>query len=86
MNNLETIGLNIKWYRYQRRLTQENLAKKIQFKIAFVSSIENGKANVTISTVESIANGLNVKLIDLLNEETANQAKKLPNRLIALMG
>ena len=29
MNNLETIGLNIKWYRYQIRLTQENLAKKI---------------------------------------------------------
>lgn len=25
MNNLETIGLNIKWYRYQRRLTQEKL-------------------------------------------------------------
>ena len=30
--------------------------------------------------ISSIANGLNVKLIDLLNEETANQAKKLPNR------
>ena len=43
MNNLETIGLNIKWYRYQRRLTQEKLAKKIQFKVAFASSIENGK-------------------------------------------
>lgn len=84
MNNLEIIGLNIKWYRYQRRLTQGKLAKKIQFKVAFISIIENGKANATISTLESIANGLDVKLIDLLNEKTAEKAKKLPNKFYHL--
>ncbi len=33
----QIIGLNVKWYRYQNHLTQEQYANKIKFKVAYVS-------------------------------------------------
>ena len=81
MKGMELVGLNTKYYRYQQRLTQEQYANKTKFKIAYISTIETGDANLTCKNIDSIAESLGIKPADLFNEETAKLAKKLPPRV-----
>ncbi len=81
MDSMELVGLNIKWYRYQMNLTQEQFAEKSGFKMAYLSTIETGHANLTCRNIDIIAKTLKIKPIKLLDEETANLAKKLPPRV-----
>ena len=46
MTAMELVGLNTKWYRYQNKFTQEQFANKTKFKMAYISTIENGDANL----------------------------------------
>lgn len=79
--SMQLIGLNTKWYRYQNNITQEKLAEKTKFKVAYISLIECGRANTTCSNIDIIAKALNIRQSDLFNEQTANKAKLLPNRI-----
>ena len=81
MKSMELVGLNTKYYRYQQRLTQEQYANKTKFKIAYISTIETGDANLTCKNIDSIAESLGIKPADLFNEETAKLDKKLPPRV-----
>ena len=81
MTSMELIGLNTKWYRYQNNLTQEQYANKTKFKMAYISVIETGNANLTCKNIDFIAKSFKVKHEALFNEETAKLAKKLPVRV-----
>lgn len=81
MNSMKLIGLNTKWYRYQKNLTQEQFANKTKFKMAYISTIENGDANLTCKNIDSIALALDIKTNQLFDEKTAQLAKKLPKRV-----
>lgn len=81
MTSMELIGLNMKWYRYQNNLTQEDFANKTKFKMAYISTIETGDANLTCKNIDNIAKALNVKQYLLFCEDTARKAKKLPRRV-----
>lgn len=81
MESMQLIGLNTKWYRYQNKWTQETFAEKTNFKMAYLSSIETGRANLTCKNIDTIANALNIKQELLFNEETAILAKSLPKRV-----
>lgn len=81
MNTQQLLGLNTKWYRYQKRITQEKFAEKTKFKMAYISFIECGHANLTCSSIDIIAKTLNIEVADLFNKETAKKAKKLPARV-----
>ena len=81
MNSMELIGLNTKWYRYQNNLIQEQFANKTKFKMAYISTIENGDANLTCKNIDLIAQSFSIKPELLLKEETANKAKALPKRV-----
>ena len=81
MTSMELVGLNTKWYRYQNGWTQETFAEKADFKMAYLSTIENGDANLTCKNIDIIATALNVKPELLFNEETALKAKDLPKRV-----
>lgn len=78
MSSMELVGLNTKWFRYQHKITQEQFANKTRFKMAYISTIENGDANLTCKNIDCIAKAFNIKPILLFNEETA---KKLKNFL-----
>lgn len=78
---MELVGLNTKWYRYQNDLTQEDYANKTKFKMAYISIIETGNANLTLKNIDFIAKSFNIKPIQLFDEETAKKAKKLPIRV-----
>lgn len=81
MNLREIVGLNTKWYRYQNHYTQEKFAEIANFKMAYISIVENGEANLTLNNIEIIAKALNVEPELLFNKETAKQAKILPKRI-----
>ncbi len=81
MTSMELVGLNTKWYRYQNNMTQEQYANKTKFKMVYISTIENGDANLTCKSIDFIAQSFNIKAKDLFNEKTALKAKKLPMRV-----
>ena len=66
------IGLNVKVERTIKRLTQEQLAELIEVHENYIGRIETGKQNVTIKTLNRIANALNIKLTRLLEDKTEN--------------
>ncbi len=81
MNAAELVGLNTKWYRYQNGWTQERLAEKTGFKMAYISTIETGNANLTCKSLDSLAKALDVDCSALLEENTARRAQKIPKRV-----
>lgn len=81
MTSLELVGFNTKWYRYQLQMTQEQFASITTFKMAYISTIENGTANLTLKNIDIIAKSLSINPAFLFNEETAKKAKLLPKRV-----
>jgi len=59
---------NVKYYRKQRKLSQEKLAELSDISVNYVGSIERNSRKVTIDTIEKIAHGLEISAIDLLTE------------------
>ena len=75
------LGLNLKWYRYQMKLTQEKFAIKYDISLSYLSRMERGTENLTCKSIDYLCKILKVKPSDLLNEETAEKAKHLPVRI-----
>lgn len=81
MDILKIVGLNVKYYRYLKHWTQEDLSNNCDFKISYISLIERCEANMTLKSIEYLAKILGVSPDKLLVEETAKKAQKLPNRV-----
>lgn len=75
MNILASLGKRIQIVREKEGLTQEQLEDKTGVNTKYISAIERGQKNVTIKTLEKIANGLNVELYELflLSEEIGSE-------------
>lgn len=74
----KVLGFNVKYYRYIRNLTQEQLAEDCSLSPRYISDIENGKGNVAIDTLEKISDSLNIEPYILLKEQ---DHKTLPKRV-----
>lgn len=60
----------IKTYRKKQGLTQTDLANRAELNIRQIQKIENGEAqteNVTLKTMQAIAQALNAKIDDLIS-------------------
>lgn len=68
MKELKIIGNNIVKYRKKKNLTQEDLCGLAQIDRSYLSELENGKMNVTIKSLVTIANALKCELKDLILE------------------
>lgn len=66
MKELKTIGNNIVKLRKEQKLTQEDLCGLAEIDRSYLSEIENGKANVTIKSLVSIAKALNCDVQNLI--------------------
>ena len=69
MKELEVIGKNIVRLRKERKLTQEDLCGLTQMDRSHLSEIENGKMNVTVKSLVTIAQAMDCKLADLVLEK-----------------
>lgn len=58
-------GELIRYYRKQRKLTQDELAKKCGTSAAMIRQYELGKRNPKIDTIDKIAQALNIHIADI---------------------
>ena len=62
MDIIKTFGENIKKYRNELGLSQEELAEKSGLHRTYISSIERFQRNVSLENVQRIADALNVEV------------------------
>lgn len=60
------LGENLKRIRTKKGITQIEIAKDLGADRSFVSNIENGKTNPTLSTIANLAKALDVPVNELL--------------------
>ena len=60
------LGENLKKIRTKKNITQIEIAKTLGVDRSFVSNIENGKNNPTLSTITSLAKALGISTNELL--------------------
>jgi transcriptional regulator with XRE-family HTH domain len=65
-NESAKLGLNLKKIRTKKAISQGDIARELGVSRGFVSTIENGKTNPTLSTITKIAKALNVSTNELL--------------------
>ncbi|WP_322034419.1 helix-turn-helix transcriptional regulator [Burkholderia sp. BCC1970] len=75
-NLLQRIQRNIKLYRERAGLTQRQVAERLDTDRNWVSTIEAGRANITLKTIEKFAAALETTPVELL----AKVAEDLDNR------
>lgn len=66
MGLARTLGMNVRRYRKERGLSQEELAEAVELAVTYVGQIERGVRNPTLKVVEDLARALGVKPLDLL--------------------
>ena len=64
------LSQNIKKLRNYRKLSQAELAEKIDISIPFLSDIENGKKWISPVTLAKMADAFNIEAYELLKPET----------------
>jgi transcriptional regulator with XRE-family HTH domain len=60
------VGANVRKYRQQRSMTQEELAFEAEIDLTYVGGIERGRRNPSLMVMARIAAALRVKLTDLV--------------------
>jgi len=65
-NSAKKLGDNVKRIRLAKDMTQGDLCRKLEVDRAYMSNIESGKKNPTLSTITNIAKALGVSVDQLL--------------------
>lgn len=85
---LKNIGKNIKKYRTERNMTQENLAELANLSVTYTGLVERGKKIPALATFVKIANALDVSadmlLCDVLNKGSEIRSSDVFDRISRL--
>lgn len=65
-DDAQKLGANLKKIRLSKGIKQVEIARTLGVDRSFVSNIENGKTNPTLSTIASLAKALSVSTNELL--------------------
>jgi transcriptional regulator with XRE-family HTH domain len=63
------VGDNIKLYRKKLGISQEELAAKAGLHRTYIGGIERGERNITLDSLQTIAEALNIAPVQLLIED-----------------
>ena len=69
MDIREVFGANLQYFREKAGLSQAALADRMGVDRAHISAMERGQQNVTIITLWHVAEALNVKPAELLDDQ-----------------
>ncbi len=61
------LGRRLREIRLQRELSQERLAEHLDYHRTYIGGIERGERNLSLQSVEELADRLGVKPLDLLS-------------------
>lgn len=59
------VGKRIQEIRIEKEMSQQDLAAKCNFEKSNMSRLESGRANATLTTIQIVANALNVPAMEL---------------------
>ncbi|WPU92415.1 helix-turn-helix transcriptional regulator [Mucilaginibacter sabulilitoris] len=79
---MNTIGKKIRYLRYQRGWSQDDVAKRIDISILALSKIEMGVTDISLSRLEQMAGLFEMSIIELITLE--EESKPDPQRMIEL--
>lgn len=66
MNESEKLGENLKRIRTAKGISQGEISRILEVDKSFISNIENGKTNPTLSTIAKIAKAVGVSVGELM--------------------
>ena len=75
MDMRKVVGLNVLRLRRERGISQEELSFRSGFGRAYLSGLETGKRNPTVVSLWEIAQALDAKPVDLLQEVQAEPTR-----------
>ncbi len=67
---LKKIGENIRKYRIQKDISQEELAYQAELDRTYISGIERGERNISVITIKKISEALKMEIAGLINGVT----------------
>jgi ribosome-binding protein aMBF1 (putative translation factor) len=70
-------GNRVKRLRTDQNISQEELAYRCNFYRTYIGMVERAERNITLGNIVKIANGLNITLEQLFNEEELNRIDSL---------
>ena len=79
---LETIGRNIKKYRIEKKLRQEDLAEKTDLSANYIGMVERGEKIPSLETFISILNALEISA-DMVLADVLKQGYVVKNSLFS---
>lgn len=65
----EKVGQRIKELRTKQGLSQEEFAFRCELDRTYITSLERGKRNISLTNLEKIANSFNISLSEFFNFE-----------------
>ena len=74
LNDCQRFGLRIKELRSDREITQEELAEQVGVFRTYMSRIETGVANPSLTTIHALASALRVDISELFVAPTTASA------------
>jgi transcriptional regulator with XRE-family HTH domain len=75
-NLVAVFGANLKAARIKRGLTQAQLAERAGLLQQYISLVESGKQNVTLTTVQALANVVHQDVTDMLRGTAPKRRRK----------
>ena len=72
----EAFCINLKWYRFSRKLSQERLAELSNTTPKYISDLERGKFCPSFNKLQEIANALNIEAYELLKPDHLDEKIK----------
>jgi transcriptional regulator with XRE-family HTH domain len=67
----ETIGNNLKYYRYKSGLSQEKFYESLGLNPKYYASVERGEVNVTVEFLSQLAKILKIDIREFFNPDEA---------------
>jgi len=75
---------NLRYYRLKCKLTQEELAEKVDLTDKYISDLERGEFSPSLEKLDRLAEAFDIETYKLLKDE--NDVNNLPNRLDEITG
>ncbi len=66
VNNSKKLGQNMKKIRLAKQMSQGDICRKLGVDRAYISNVESGNKNPTLSTITKLAKALGVSVDELL--------------------
>ncbi|MDD2628524.1 MAG: helix-turn-helix transcriptional regulator [Clostridia bacterium] len=79
MDLAKLLGKNVKYYRFQKKLTQEQLAEKLNASSNYIGRIERGQHSPSLKKIAHISKVLDVEPYELFINRS--DKKTLPSRV-----